>query len=204
MPGSHLLHDLHCKLVVVGGNIRCCINRRQLMLRGSHLVVLRLGEDAQLPKLFVELLHVSRHSGLNDAEVMVVHLLAFRRPGAEQRTAGKAQIGSLFIHLPRDQEILLFRAYRCADAFDSVVAEQTQNAQRLLVQRLHGAQQRSLLVQRFAAVRAERGWNTQGFPLDKRIGGGIPGRVSSCLKGGAQAARREGRRVWFALNQLLA
>ena len=53
VAGSHLLHDLHGQLVVIGGDICGGIDRRQFVLRRSHLVVLGLSQNAQLPKFFV-------------------------------------------------------------------------------------------------------------------------------------------------------
>ena len=44
-----------------------------------------------------------------------------------------------------------------------------EDAQRLLVERFHGAQQRRLFVQRVAAVRAERRGDAERIALDERI-----------------------------------
>ena len=80
------------------------------MLCGRHLVVLGLGQNAQLPELLVQLLHKGRNAGLDSAEIMVVQLLSLGRLGAEQRAAGKNQILALVIQLLIDQEIFLLRA----------------------------------------------------------------------------------------------
>ena len=45
------------------------------MLAGSYFVVLGLGGDAQLPQLFVQLLHESGDLGADDAEVVLLQLL---------------------------------------------------------------------------------------------------------------------------------
>ncbi len=92
VPGGHLLHDLHGQLVVVGGDVGSGIDGRQLVLGGSDLVVLRLGQDAQLPQLLVQVRHIRRHAGLDDAEIVVVQLLPLGRLRAEQRPAAEHQI----------------------------------------------------------------------------------------------------------------
>ena len=87
VAGSHLLHDLHGQLVVVGGDVGGGVDGRQLMLGRGHLVVLGLGQNAQLPELLVQVRHILRHTGLDNAEIMVVHLLTLGGLGAEQRAA---------------------------------------------------------------------------------------------------------------------
>ena len=204
VPGGHTLHDLHGQLVVVGGDIGGGVDGRQLMLGGGYLVVLRLGQDPQLPQLLVQLLHVGRHAGLDGAEVVVVQLLPLGGLGAEQRAAGIDQVAALVVHGPVDEEVLLLRSHGGGHALHIVVAEQLQDAQRLFVQRLHAPQQRRLFVQRLAAVGAEGRGDAEGLALDKGVAGGVPGRVAPCLEGGAQAAGGERGRVRLALDQLLA
>ena len=55
---SNLLHYLHSKLIVV-----CCpvcrgVDRSKLVLCRSHLVMLCLGQDPQLPQLLVQVCHI--------------------------------------------------------------------------------------------------------------------------------------------------
>ena len=78
------------------------------------------------------------------------------------------------------------------------VAEQTQNAQALLVQAADGAQEGGLFIQGLAAVRAENRGDIQGFVLYEGIGGGVPGGVTPGLKGGPQAAGGEGGGIGLA------
>ena len=82
-----LLQQLHGQLVVVGGNIGGRENRRKLMLRGGDLIVLGLGQNAELPELLVQILHERGHARLDGAEIMVVQLLPLRRLRAEERAA---------------------------------------------------------------------------------------------------------------------
>ena len=84
------------------------------------------------------------------------------------------------------------------------VAEQTQNAQALLVQAADGAQEGGLFIQGLAAVRAENRGDIQGLVLYEGIGGGVPGGVAPGLKGGPQAAGGEGGGIGLAPGQLLA
>ena len=76
VAGGDLLHDLHGKLVVVGGDVRGGEDGGKLVLRGSHLVVLGFCRYAQLPELVVQLLHKGCNPGLDAAEVVIVQLLA--------------------------------------------------------------------------------------------------------------------------------
>ena len=202
--GGHPLHNLHGQLVVVGGNVGGGVDGGQLMLGGRHLVVLRLGQDAQLPKLLVQLLHIGGHAGLDGAEVVVVQLLPLGGPCAEQRPAGVDQVAALVVHGLVDEEVLLLRAHGGGHAPHVVMAEQLQDAQRLLVEGLHAPQQGRFLVQRLAAVGAEGRGDTEGLALDKGVAGGIPRRVAPGLEGGAQAAGGEGGGIRLALDELLA
>ena len=45
------LHDLHCELVVVGGDICCAIYRSKLVLSRSNLVMLCFSVDTKSPEL---------------------------------------------------------------------------------------------------------------------------------------------------------
>ena len=67
-----------------------------------------------------------------------------------------------------------------------------------------GAQKRGLLVQRLARVGDKGGGDAEDLVLDEGGAHGIPDGVAAGLKGRAQAARREARRVGLALDELLA
>ena len=189
---------------MVGGDVGGGVDGGQLVLGGGHLVVLGLGQDAQLPQLVVQVGHVGGHPGLDGAEVVVVHLLALGGLGAEEGAAGKAQVPALLPHFGVHQEVLLLRTHGGVHVLHRVVAEQTQDAQGLFVQGGHGAQKGGLLVQGLPVIAAEGGGNAQGFILDKGVGGGVPGGVAPGLEGGPQPAGGEGGGVRLPLNQLLA
>ena len=204
VPERDLLHDLHRQLVVIGCDVGCCVNGGKLMLRRGDFVVFGLRQNAKLPQLLVEVFHECCHAGLDGAEVVIVQLLSLRRLRAEERSAAEDEILALVKHLAVDQEILLLRSDGGFDAFDVLISEELQNAQRLLVDCLHRAQQRCFLIERFAAIGAERRRNAERFALQESVGRGVPGSVASCLKCRAQTARRERGSVRLALNQLLA
>ena len=201
---SHLLHDLHGQLVVVGSDIRGSIDGSQLVLGRGYLVVLSLCQNAQLPQFLVQVGHVGGNSGLDNTKVMIVHLLTLGGLGAEQGTAGVNQILTLVIHFLGNQEILLLGANGGTNALDVIVAKQLQDPHGLTVQGFHGAQQRSLLIQRLAAIGAESGGDAQSLALNERVRSGIPGSVASGLKGCPQTAGREAGSVRLTLDQLLA
>ena len=201
---GHLLHDLHRQLVLVGSDVAGREHRRELVLRGRHFVVLRLGVNAELPELLVQILHERRNARLDAAEVMIVQLLAFRRLGAEERAAGIDQVLALVIHRLVDQEVLLLWADGRAHGCHVLVAEQVDHTQGLTVERLGAAQQRRLFIERLAAVRAERRRNAQHIIFNECIGRRVPGGVAARLKRCAQAAGREAGRIRLAADELLA
>ena len=137
VPLGDLLHRFHGQLVVVGAHVGIGKHRRQLMLRGCHLVVLGLGKDTQLPQLAVEICHKRGHARLDGAEIMILQLLPLGRSGAEQRASAEHQVLPLPVQLFVHQKIFLLRADRRAHAGDLGIAEQPQNPQRLLIDDLH-------------------------------------------------------------------
>ena len=119
----HLFHHFHRQLVVIRGQVGIGKDRSQLVLGGGHFIVLGFGENPQLPELLVQLLHESCHAGLDDAEIMILQLLALRRFIAEQGTAAQQQILPLLVEFLVHQEIFLFRPHRGGDAGGIGVAE---------------------------------------------------------------------------------
>ena len=203
MMAREQAHLLHGQQVVVDGAVGVLEDGRQLVLRGSHLVVLRLGGHAELPQLVIELLHELVDRGANGAEVVVVKLLALARRIAEQRAVRQHQVETLLVLLLRDEEVFLLAADRDIDAA-ALLAEQRQHAVGLLFDDRHAAQKRRLLVERLARVAAERRGDAQHLVLDERVARGIPRRVAARLERGAQAAVREARGIGLALDELFA
>ena len=201
---SHLLHDLHRKLVMIGSNIRCGINRCQLMLRGRNLIMLGLCKDAELPELLVEILHISGYTGLDDTKIMVIHLLSLGRLRAKERASGVYEIFSFVIHFSVNKEIFLLGTDRACNTLYGIVSEKLQNTESLHVECLHRTKQWSLLIKSLATIGAECCRNTQRLSLDKCVRGRIPSSIASCLKGSAKSSRGERRCIGLTLDQLLA
>ena len=203
LPGD-LLHDLHGQLVVVGSDVGGREDRRQLMLTRSNFVMLGLGVDAQLPELLVQFFHEGLDPRLDGAEVMVVKLLALGRFGAEKRPAGIDQVLPFQVHVPVHQEVLLLGTHVGDHPLDIRVAEELQDPHGLLVQGFHTPQQRGFLIQRLTAVGAESSRDAERLLFDEGIGSGVPGRVSSRLEGGTQAAGGEAGGIRFAGDEVLS
>ena len=106
-----------------------------------------------------------------------------------------------------DEEVFLLGTARGDDAF-SGGAEQLQDTGRLLAERFHRAQQRRLLVERFAGPADERRRNDErdraAAIQQPRRAGRIPCGVAARFEGGAHAAGGKARRVGLALDQFLA
>ena len=197
-------HKLHGQLVVVCGNVHGAVHRRKLMLPRRRLVVLGLRHNAQLPQLVVELLHEIVHTFFDRAEIVVVELLPLGRPRAEQRAPGEDEILAPLEHFAVDEEILLLCAGGGSDSRNRGIAEQPQDAHRLLRQRLHRAQERGLFVKRRAGIGRKRRRDAQHPVLHECIARRVPGGIAPCLEGSAQAAGGKARGIRLALHELLA
>ncbi len=203
-----VLQQLHRELLVVAAEVGVLEDRRDLVLVGRDLVVARLHRHAELRELALGLHHAGEDPLGDRPEVVLVELLAHRRLGAEQRAAGRHEVGPLVVVLLVDQEVLLLGADGREDARGLLVAEQPQRADRRRRHRVHRAQQRDLRVERLTRPGDERGRDAQqravGVLEDERRRAGIPGGVAASLEGRAQAPGRERGRVRLALDELLA
>ena len=192
---------------MVDGEVELLEDGGELELRGRDLVVARLGGDAEAPELALDLLHELQDARADRAEVVVLELLVAGRRGAEERAAGLDEVGALEVELSVDEEVLLLGAERDAHRLLGE-AEAAHEARRRLLERLDGAQERRLAVERLAAVGAERGGDAErgavGVALDERGRGGVPRGVAARLERGADAAVREGRGVGLAEDEVLA
>ena len=196
-------HELHREQVVVDGNVRDREHGSQLVLTRGNLVVLGLGRHAQLPELFVELLHEVVHRRADGTEVVLLHLLALARRRAEERAPCEYQVLTLLVVLLLDEEVLLLGTDRGGDT-RHILAEIRQHLARLRRHGLHRAQERRLLVERLAGVATERRGDAQHLVLDERVARGIPCRIAARLERGANAAGRKTRRIGLALDEGLA
>ena len=107
MTACYFLEDTHHDLVVVCSDIYRCIDRSQLMLCRSNFIVLRLRSYTEFPALFIYFFHIGRNSLTNRTEIVVIHLLSFRRHGAEKSSSCVDQVFSLEPFLLVNQEIFL-------------------------------------------------------------------------------------------------
>ena len=124
---------------MIGGKGGHIVDRGHFVLGRGGLVVFSFGQYAQLPQLFVQLGHEGLDTGFDGTGVMIVQLLSLGRLGAKEGAAGEDQVLAAVVELLIHQEVLLLRTDGGGDA-GGVPAEELQDAHRLLVQRLHGAQ----------------------------------------------------------------
>ena len=208
VAAGRVLQDLHRDHLVVGADVRVLEDRRDLELVGRDLVVARLDRHAELGQLQLDLEHVREHALGDRSEVVVIELVALRRFGAEQRAAGREQVGAFEEVLLVDQEVLLLAAGRREHVLGVVDLEQLEGFDGHARERVHRAQQRDLVVERLARPRRERRRDAQQRPVrvleDEGRGGRVPRGVAAGLEGRADPAAGEGGGVGLALDQLLA
>src|SRR5690606_34652985 len=129
------------------------------------------------------------------AEVVIIQLLSFRRLGPDERPPAGGEVGAAIVKFFVDEKVFLLVPDGRDDARDVLDAEEIEHAQRLLVERIDGTQERNLRIERFARPRRKGGGDGEVravFVLDdERRRGGIPGGVATRLEGGAEAAARE-------------
>ena len=139
---------------------------------------------------------------------MVLEFLSLRRRGAEERTAGRKQVGARVIKHLVDQEIFLLGSRRGGDPGDVFVTEELEDAAGLFIQCLHRLEQRCFSVEGLAGPRDERRRNAErravGIPHEKSRTGHIPRSVAARGVRGADAAGGEGRGIGLALDEGLA
>ena len=201
------LQRRHGELLMVGGLVGVLEDRRHLVLARGDLVVARGDGHTQTVELELDLVHALEHARGNRAEVVVVELLALGRLGPEQRPTGSLQVGASVEELLVHEEELLLRTAGGGHGRGRR-AEEPERAARLLIDGLHGAQQRRLLVECVTRPRREGGRDAEvraaGALHDERRRRGIPRGVAAGLERGAQAAGGKRRRVGLALYELLA
>ena len=200
---------LHRQLLVVGADVRVLEDRRDLVLAGRDLVVAGLDRHAELDQLALGLEHAGEHALRDRAEVVVVELVALRRLGAEQRAAGRDQVGALEVVLLVDQEVLLLGADRREDALGVArrragAAPGSPSVESASIERSSG-----ILASSASPVHEANAVGMQSSVavrvLEEEGGAGrVPGGVAAGLEGGADAAGRERGGVGLALDQLLA
>ena len=94
------------------------------MLAGRDFVVLRLGEYAEFPELFIQLLHIVYDALFDRAEIVIFQFLTLGRARAEQRSSRKYEIRAFCKIREIYQKVLLFGADGRNDLLHVVFAKQ--------------------------------------------------------------------------------
>ncbi len=203
--GDPLERD-HDQLLMVGGQVGRFEDRRDFVLAGGYLVVPRFDRYAQLVQFALDFQHEGQHALGNGPEIVIFEFLALGGLGAKQRAASGEQVGPREVEVAVDQEVFLLGTGRRSDERTVIVAEQFEDAVGVLVQSLHRAQHRRLLVECFARPGDERRRDAEGRAVGilQNVGraGHVPDRVAAGFERGADAAGGEARTVRLALNQL--
>ena len=100
----------HHELLVVGRDVARLEHRRELELAGRHLVVPRLGRNAELEELLLDRDHEPDDALGDGAEVVVLELLALGRHRAEERAPREHEVGPGVVEAAVDEEVLLLGA----------------------------------------------------------------------------------------------
>ena len=95
MSTCNLLQNTHHDLVVILCDIDRCIDRSQLVLCRSNLVVLCLRSDAKLPALLIDFLHICTDTLTDRTKIMVIHLLSLWWHRTKQCTSSVDQVLTL-------------------------------------------------------------------------------------------------------------
>src|SRR6185437_5529101 len=206
VPQRDLAQGGHDELVVVHRDVGLLEHRRHLELARRHLVVSRDDGDAELVQLVFHFGDAGLNAFGDAAKVVIFELLPARWRCADQRAAAHDEIRTQREVAAIDQEVFLLGAQRGVHAVDALVAQQLEHLDGLVGQHIGAAEQRRLLVERFAIVANEDRRNAQrarARGLDDEDGARrIPRRVAARFPGGAQAAGREAGRIGLALNEL--
>jgi hypothetical protein len=206
---GHARQRLHDQLLVVGREVGVFVDRRDLVLAGATSLCRVLTGTPSLKSSRsrracrpARARGSRRSTGLRTPDPWAAwHRRACdRRPsagrGGRRRSCGRS--GSIPAPGPTRPT-----------PGDVLVAEELEHARACLSTGLHRAQQRRLLVERFAGPRARRPWGCTergAVRVFEDVGGAgrIPRGVAAGLERGAEAARGEARRVRLALDQFLA
>ncbi len=177
--------------------------RRQLELVGRYLVVAGVGRDSEAVAFQLQVKHESFYAGGDGAEIMVFELLVLGALVTHEGAAGHHEVGTGGIQGLVDEEVFLFPTEEAVDVVDLLV-EVSRDAGSGLVDRVQGAEERGLEVERFTGIGDEDGRDTEGFVEDEHRGGDVPGRVSAGLERVSYAAVGEAGSVRLLLHEEFA
>ena len=134
---------------------------------------------------------------------MVVQLLVFRRGVSHQGTSGDAKVGTCVVQGCIDQKIFLFPSQVGIYSF-YVGCKHFTNRCGGFVYGCKGLQEGSLVVECFACIRDEDGWDTKGLVYNECRRRYVPCGVSSCFEGVTDTSVWEARCIGFLLDEELA
>ena len=146
-----------------------------------------LCRDTKLPQFLFHIVHKVQDAARDAAKVMVIHLLVLCRSSTENRAAGLVQVRALQIKSLVDEEVFLFCAERNGRLLRTGLEASHEAASRL-GKSLQAAEERSLLVESFTGVAAERRRDAKCRPiavtLDERRRSRVPSGIAASLERG--------------------
>ena len=112
----------------------------------------RLCQDTYLPEFIIKFFHKCGNLRFDNAKIMIIHFLSLRRLCAKQGSTCKAKIRTFFVHFPSNKEVFLLRTDRAGNSLYTVIAEQSEYTNSLLVKCFHRTKQRSFLVKSMSII----------------------------------------------------
>ena len=131
------------------------------MLSWSHLVVLGLYGDTQLPQLLIHICHKICNLSLQRSEVLVFHLLSFRCRCSEKSTSCIDQVRALQIFFTVYNEIFLLRSHISPNFLCLGITEHSYKTNTCFAHCVTCFQKRGLGIQRLTGVCTECSRNTE-------------------------------------------
>ena len=199
--------NLHYQHVVIAGKVQFFEHRSKFELRRSHFIVPGFGGDAEFPEFLFHFGHEVQNAHLDGPEIVVFKLLVLCRRRAEHGSSGLHKIGALIVKRLVDQKIFLFRSERdCYIGF--LLSEAFHQPFDGGGESLHGAQQRSFLVESFSGIGAECGRDAErcavAVTFDERRAGRIPCGIAAGFKCGTESAGWKTGSIRFADDQVFS
>ena len=196
------VHDLHKEHVAVARDVGSAEDWRHLVLSWGHLVVLHSHRTANLQHLGLSNVQQLLNLPWDGLEVVQVSLLMARGQFSEQSSATIHQVRSSFVEISRHHKEFLFPSQVAEHGLCiSSNVNGLQQAQATEGHGIHGAKQRSLLIDAFAEVGDKGTRDVEALVGDKWWGCAIPSGECSCRMGHSQPTIWERRSIGLTLEQ---
>mmetsp|Transcript_86487 Transcript_86487/g.137279 ORF Transcript_86487/g.137279 Transcript_86487/m.137279 type:complete len:329 (-) Transcript_86487:409-1395(-) len=195
------VHDLHEEHVAIAGDVGRAEDGGHLVLSWSHFIVLHGHGAAHLQHL--SLGNVQELSDLprDGLEVVQISLLVTSWKLAKEGPAAIHQIrAGLVVSRREDEELLLPSKVAVHGLRIGANANGFQHAEPMGLHRVHGAQQRSFLIDALAKVGHKSTWDVEALVHDKGWGRPVPSGEGRCGVRHAQPAVGKGGAVGLALE----